>query len=400
MNKLKQAVINAIDGLADTYINAGHDIAKQPETGCSERFAAKTLTGLLQKSGFKISSNIAGYETGFIAEAGEGDPAIAFLAEYDALPELGHACGHNIIGAQSSLAAAGLRAVLGECGGRVIVFGSPAEEGGDGGCAKAAFADQGLFKDVSAALMAHPGSGSFASPTPATLAVKCHQFEFFGKTAHAAQAPENGVNALDAMILFFNGVALLRQQTTEDTRIHGVITHGGDVPNIIPGYAKAKFYVRNATKAAAAENLERLINIAKGAAMATGCTFKESKFCNDYDDIVRTPVFDALFKETAGEFGFTFEETLKAARFGSTDAGNVSYRVPLIQPLLPVAPDGCKIHTTAFAEAAVSPMADKTLVNGAKALAVTGLRLLTDKDKLAEIANGHKQALAERMITC
>jgi len=389
---LLSQVINKIESVKDEYIAASHAISQKPELGRKEFFASGRLMDLLDKEGFNVKKDIAGYETAFTAEkGGKGNgPTLAFLAEYDALPEIGHACGHNIIGTLSALAAVGLSEVLGETGGRVLVYGTPAEEGGDGGCAKAAFVEHGFFNGVDAALMIHPCDRNL--PNMPCLAVKSYSFEFFGKTAHASACPEMGINALDAMVMLFNGVALMRQQMAPDLRVHGIITNGGLAPNIIPDYTRAKFLVRGKTKALAEELLARVIKIAEGAATATGCTFKAEKFCNDFDDMIVTPSFDRLFTESAAQFGFAFDDVPNAI-YGSTDAGNVSQIIPLIHPLVKTVPNPCALHTAEFAEGCVSPYADEALVNGAKALAAAALRLMTDAGLLNGIKSEHKSLI-------
>ena len=268
-----------------------------------------------------------------------------------------------------------------------MVYGCPAEEGGDGGCAKAAFVRDNLLDGVDAALMAHPCDHS--EPVMRSLAVKCYSFEFFGKTAHASACPQDGKNALDAMILFFNGVALMRQQMAEGLRMHGVITDGGAAPNIIPDYTRAKFLVRGKTKALAEELLDKVMKIAEGAAAAAGCTYKAQPFCNDYDEIISTPSFEKLFTDTAEQYGFAFDAP-QGGVFGSTDAGNVSHVIPLVHPLLKTSANPIPLHTVEFRDACVLPFADEALVNGAKALAATGLKLLLDKNLLNTIKSEYK----------
>lgn len=378
------------------YIQASHDISTHPELQNQEFYAQELLTKILAEQGFVITKNIAGHETGFIAEKASSTnkpgPSIAFLAEYDALPDIGHGCGHNIIGTLSSLAAVGLSEVLEETGGKIFVYGTPAEEGGDNGSAKGSFVDAGLFQDIDVAMLIHPSYQSCL--TSESLAVKCYAFEFFGKPAHASGSPQDGVNALDAMISFFNGIALLRQQTTPDTRIHGIITDGGTAPNVIPDYTKAKFYIRGLTKSKATQTLERVIKVAEGAATATGCRYKATKFNNDVDDVVVNEEFDYLFQKHAEKVGISYEYPEGDAK-GSSDVGNVSYAIPVIQPTIGVTQKKIPSHTVEFANACVSTLGDEGLVNGAKALAYTALQLLTDRETLERIKNKHRQLLGK-----
>lgn len=388
MADLENIISNKIDGVKEAFIKASHDIGNKPELQNQEFFASGLLTELLSRHGFQITKNIAGHETGFIAEkdSGKPGPAIAYLAEYDALPDIGHGCGHNIIGTLSALSAVGLSEALPQTGGKVLVYGTPAEEGGDNGSAKASFADQGYFNHIDAAMLLHPGC--HAHLTSPSLAVKCYAFSFYGKTAHAASCPEDGINALDALILFYNGINALRQQCEPYVRIHGIITHGGTAPNVIPDFTQAKFFIRSTTKNHADEILNKVIKVAEGAAVATGCTFKAEKFNNNVDDVVQNQAFDLLFQKNAEKLGFNYSFPSNEAK-GSSDVGNVSYAIPVIQPTLQVSERVIPGHTVEFRDACLSPFADEVMVQGAKALAFTGLSLLKDNEKLKEIKESH-----------
>ena len=244
----------------------------------------------------QIEKNIVGHPTGFIARKKSplgAYPKISFLAEYDALPNLGHACGHNIIGSISLAGAIALGETLKNTSGEIIVFGCPAEEGGENGSAKGSFVRENLFKDIDVAMIIHPGTENLT--TGKSLAVNPLDFEFFGTPAHASGCPEKGKNALDALLHFFNGIATLRQHLTPDIKIHGIITHGGDAPNIIPSYTKARFYIRAATKEGCDEVTEKVVAIAKGAATMTGCKEKVSSFQNRVDNVIPTPIFDDFY---------------------------------------------------------------------------------------------------------
>ena len=387
MNR-KDSVLKIIDEKKDVFIDASHQISEKPELQNREFFASQLLSSLLEKEGFEITKGAAGHETGFTAKKGRGKPVIVFLAEYDALPEIGHGCGHNLIGSLSALAA--IAAAEAAPDASIYVYGTPAEEGGDNGSAKGSFADQGYFEGVDAAMMIHPGS--YNKSTTKSLAVNCYDFEFFGKTAHASGCPEEGKNALDAMILFFSGVNALRQQTTRDTRIHGIITDGGTAPNVIPGYTKAKFFVRAATIKHCDYVLEQVKKIADGAALMTGCTAKYSKFNNTVKDTVINSRFDALFLEKAKEIGLEYELSDSEGR-GSSDVGNVSYEVPTIQPCIAVTDTPIPGHTVEFRDVCVSEKADDALVKGAGILALTALELIENPKKLQEIKELHRELL-------
>ncbi len=388
---LKEKILKTINEKKDAFIDASHQISAKPELQNEEFFAAELLSGLLAKEGFTITRGIEGHETAFIAKKGEGAPHIVMMAEYDALPEIGHGCGHNLIGALSALAAtAAAREVA---AGTLYVYGTPAEEGGNNGSAKASFVKQGYFDNIDAAMMIHPGSKNQTSTK--SLAVNCYDFEFFGKTAHASGCPEDGINALDAMILFFNGINALRQQTTTDTRIHGIIVHGGTAPNVIPGYTKAKFFVRANTIEHCDDVLSKVQNIAQGAAIMTGCTTKYAPFNNTVADMLQTPLLDELYVEKAKELGLEYTWA-KGDGKGSSDVGNVSQVVPTIQPGIQVTAKAIPGHTVEFRDACIAPLADEALLKGAAILALTALELFDNPKTLAAVKKDHQRARAEK----
>ena len=367
------------------FINLSHQIHEHPEIANEEYFACELLTNVLKERGFDVKTNIAGHETGFVSRyiAKKPGPVIGFLAEYDALAGLGHGCGHNIIGVSSVLAACSLAPLLELTGGEVIVFGTPAEEGGNNGSAKASFVRAGLFDDVDACMMIHPGNKT--AITTSSLANHPIEFEFFGRPAHAAGCPEKGINALDAMIVFYNAVNALRQQLTPDVRIHGIITHGGDAPNIIPEYTKARFYIRANTIQVCEEVTERVIKAAEGAALSTGCELKYTTYQNIVEDLIVYPKFNELFTKVATDLGLEVEELDPNASRGSTDAGNVSQVVPTIHPSLKICEPHVAGHTKEFKEAAASKRGDQAVLDSAEILARISLELLLDSQKLKEI---------------
>ncbi|AGK55881.1 M20 family metallopeptidase [Bacillus sp. 1NLA3E] len=381
--ELKAAIIENVESNKELYLSTSHKIHQKPEIGNEEYFAAALLTDILEKEGFKVEKAVAGHETSFVArkKSEKPGPHIAFLAEYDALPGLGHACGHNIIGTTSVAAAIALSKVLEETGGEAVVFGTPAEEGGPNGSAKGSFVKHGLVEGIDAALMIHPNSQTRL--TCSSLAVDPLDFEFIGKPAHAAASPHEGINALDAVIQLFNGINALRQQLTDDVRIHGIITHGGDAPNIIPEYTKARFYIRAATRAHLNEVTRRVTAVAEGAAFATGAKLNVIAFQNQVDNLLLNKSYDAVFKEVVEELGETVVDEDKG--IGSTDAGNISQVVPTIHPFIKIGADDLIPHTVPFREAAASVQGDQALITGAKALALTALKLITDRDTLAQI---------------
>lgn len=385
IEEIKNNVLNVIEENKEIFINASHEIHSNPEIGNEEYFASEILCNLLKEHGFNVTKDIAGHETGFICSKKskcENGAKIGFLAEYDALPGLGHACGHNIIGVCSTLAAIALSKVIDEIGGEILVYGCPSEEGGENGSAKGSFVRENLFDGIDACLMIHPSNETYITGT--TLAVDPIDFEFIGRPAHAAGCPEKGVNALDGVIQLFNGINALRQHVTDEVRIHGIITHGGDAPNIVPEYAKARFYIRAKTRKALDDVTNKVKNIAKGAALTTGSNVNINFFQNQVDNFYVNNKFNDLFVDVISELGEDIN-TDKKDGMGSTDAGNVSHVVPTLHPHIKIGPSNLVGHTKEFCDAASSKEGDRALVIGAKALSLTALELILDGDKLKEI---------------
>lgn len=392
-----QTISQSIESNRGVYIETSQAIHAKPEIGNEEFFASATLVQLLEGAGFTVETGVAGHETAFFAskESALPGPTIAYLAEYDALPGIGHACGHNIIGTTSVAAAIALAETLPTTGGRVVVLGTPAEEGGPNGSAKGSFVKHGFLEGVDAALMIHP-SGKTAVTGP-SLAVDPLEFHFYGKPAHAAGSPEEGINALDAVLQLFNSINALRQQLPSDARVHGIITHGGDAPNIIPEYAAARFYIRGDSWKKTSDTATKIRAIAEGAALATGTTVKIVRFQNEVQDLVLTPALDQVVQS---ELEAVDEDvaTSRAKGLGSTDAGNISYAVPTAHPYIKIGPDDLIGHTAEFREAAKSEAGNEALIKGAKALANTGYRLLTESTLLAEVKEAHAKAVQDKQL--
>lgn len=377
------------------FIETSQAIHAKPEIGNEEYFACAQLTQLLKEANFEVETDVAGHETAFFAsfDSGISGPTIAYLAEYDALPGIGHACGHNIIGTTSVAAAIALSTRLETAGGKVVVLGTPAEEGGPNGSAKGSFVRHGYLKDVDVALMAHPSGKTRI--TGNSLAVDPLDFHFYGKPAHASGAPEHGINALDAVILLFNGINALRQQLPTDVRVHGIITHGGEAPNIIPEYASARFFIRASTWQRTVEVSDKVRKIAEGAALSTGATVKIERFQNEVKDFVITRPLDYVIQKHLEDLGESVD-TPEGKGLGSTDAGNISYEVPTAHPYIKIGDDDLIGHTVPFREAAKSPRGMEALLIGAEALANTGLELLLNESLLTEVKEAHQQALDEK----
>lgn len=391
-----QTLSLSIDSRRSTYIETSQAIHAKPEIGNEEVFASSLLSSLLEDAGFSVNKGVAGHDTAFYASKKSAlpGPTIAYLAEYDALPGIGHACGHNIIGTTSVAAAIALSETLETTGGSVVVLGTPAEEGGPNGSAKGSFVKHGLLKDIDAALMLHP-SGNSAVTGP-SLAVDPLEFHFYGKPAHAAGSPEKGINALDAVLQLFNSINALRQQLPSDARVHGIITHGGDAPNIIPEYAAARFYIRGDSWKKTSDTARKIRAIAEGAALGTGATVKIERFQNEVRDLVLTPALDAIVRSELEAQGESVADS-RISGLGSTDAGNISYEVPTAHGYIKIGPESLIAHTAEFREAAKSTHGNEALIKGAKALANTGYRLLTETLLLEQVKAAHAEALKTKL---
>ncbi|MBV5222299.1 M20 family metallopeptidase [Staphylococcus hominis] len=385
----KQEILDYIENKKYDYVEISHRIHERPELGNEEIFASRTLIDQLRANEFEIETDIAGHATGFIAtyQSEKEGPTIGYLAEYDALPGLGHACGHNIIGTASVLAGVALKQVIDHIGGKVVVLGCPAEEGGENGSAKASYVKVGVIDDIDIALMIHPGNETY--PTINTLAVDVLDIKFYGKSAHASENADEALNALDAMISYFNGVAQLRQQIKKSHRVHGVILDGGKAANIIPDYTHARFYTRATTRKELDILTERVNQIARGAAIQTGCDYEFGPIQNGVNEFIKTPKLDELFEKYAIEVGE--EVSYDDFGFGSTDTGNVSHIVPTIHPHVKIGSRNLVGHTHRFREAAASVHGDQALIRGAKIIALMGLELIENKKLFDEVVEQHSQ---------
>lgn len=385
----KQEILDYIENNKYDYVEISHRIHERPELGNEEIFASRTLIDKLKANDFEIETDIAGHATGFIAtyDSGQEGPTIGYLAEYDALPGLGHACGHNIIGTASVLAGSALKQVINRIGGKVVVLGCPAEEGGENGSAKESYVKAGIIDDIDIALMIHPGNETY--PTIDTLAVDVLDIKFYGKSAHASENADEALNALDAMISYFNGVAQLRQHIKKSQRVHGVILDGGKAANIIPDFTHARFYTRATTRKELDVLTEKVNQIARGAAIQTGCDYEFGPIQNGVNEFIKTPKLDALFEKYANEVGEDVSHD--DFGFGSTDTGNVSHIVPTIHPHVKIGSRNLVGHTHRFREAAASVHGDQALIHGAKIIALMGLELIENKRMFDDVVQQHSQ---------
>jgi amidohydrolase len=378
MNALKDEICQAVDRLRGELETLSRNIHDHPELGYQETRACGWLTDFLAAQGFAVETGVAGVDTAFRAtiESGAG-PTIAILCEYDALPGIGHACGHNVIAGAGAGAGAALAAVRSRLPrGRIQVIGTPAEEGGGG---KVKLIRGGAFKDVDCAMMIHGFDRTLLHQD--LLGIARVTFEFTGKASHASADPWEGVNALDACIQAFNAVSMLRQQMRPDCRVHGIITNGGAAANIIPEYAAATFYVRAPRLDMMWELHRRVVACAEGAAQATSASLKVTPHDNAYEPLKRNQTLLDLFAANMKAAGLSEGEAIPD-RLGSSDVGNVSQVVPAIQPLVGIAPVGTAIHTREFAEHAVKPLAQAGMLAAAKTMAMTTLDLLTEPSRV------------------
>jgi amidohydrolase len=374
MSKLKDDICQTVDRLGDELEALSRQIHDHPELAYQEIRASGWLAQFLSGQGFVVEKGVAGVDTAFRAtiENGAG-PTIAILCEYDALPEVGHACGHNVIASAGAGAGAALAAVRGRLpGGRVQVIGTPAEEGGGG---KVRLIRGGVFKDVDCAMMIHGFDRTILHQD--LLGIVRVTFEFTGKASHASVDPWEGVNALDACIQMFNAVSMMRQQMRPDCRVHGIITNGGAAANIIPEHAAATFYVRAPRIDTMWEVYKRVVACAEGSAQASGASLKVTQHDNTYEPLKRNQTLLDLFAANMTTVGLSADEAIPD-RLGSSDIGNVSQVLPAIQPLVAIAPSGTAIHTREFAEHAVKPLARAGMIAAAKTMAMTTLDLLTE----------------------
>lgn len=391
MSELKNQISQFIDTNAKIYQDISLAIHAKPEVSDFEYFASQTLSEQLKKEGFEIELPAAGHRTGFAAtyKSNKPGPTVVFLAEYDALAGLGHGCGHNVFGATSSLAGAALKSIVDQIGGEVRVYGTPGEEGGQNGSAKGSFVKKGYLKDVDFALCVHPGSSPEDGLSTRNYACAPVDIEFWGKPAHAAGCPQDGINALDAQILTYAAIGVLRQQLTDRIRIHGVIVEGGTAPNVIPEYTKAKYYIRAADIDTLHELYEKVENIVKGSALQTGCTSSMKLYQNLVENMVLTPSLDAIYEKYITELGNTVKHVEDVVMPGSSDVGNISQVVPTIQPHISITDVQITGHSQDMVNASCSQKAMDAIVKGAKALAFTALELFENPEELVKVKEDH-----------
>ena len=385
MSDPKQHVEKRLVDVEPELIGLSRWLYENPEVAHQEREASARISAFLGTHGFEIEHPAYGMETAFVARAGTSGPEVIICAEYDALPVLGHACGHNIIAAAAVGAGVSLAELAGDLGCRVTVLGTPAEEGYGG---KVDLLDAGAFSGAAVAMMVHPSSEDQLEPN--ILAVSRMKVSFHGKDSHAGSAPHLGRNALDAVVQAYTGIAALRQHILPTDRVHGIITHGGDAPNIVPSFTSSSWYVRSKTREQLDDLRQRVMVCFEAAAKATGCTWESEPFGHGTFEIRSNRPLSTLFAQNSAALGRPMQPDEDVALTGSTDMGNVSHVVPTIHPMLALDAGTATNHQPEFAEATVGRSGERAIRDGALAMAWTIIDLATRDlwDDLTEPAGG------------
>jgi len=378
--ELKASVTAKVEAQRRQLRNLSLKIHSNPELGFKEVKAAAWLTQYLEKNGFAVERGICELETAFRGSYGKGKPAIALVAEYDALPHLGHACGHNLIAGSSIGAAVAAKAAIDRFGGSVQVIGTPAEELYGG---KVIMVERGAFDSVDLAMMVHPGSHN-AAVTPA-LACIALEVEFFGRAAHAAGHPEAGINALEAMLLSFAAINSLRQHIKDKARIHGIITDGGEAANVVPDHSAGNFLVRAEDDAYLDELKEKVLDCFVSGATATGARLEYRWGKTRYAPMRNNMTLARLFKQNMQSLGRRIPLSDPDRSFGSTDMGNVSHVVPGIHPGVAIVPPGVVHHSPEFALAACSDAGIEGMLDAGKAMAMTIVDLVASPETVSQV---------------
>jgi amidohydrolase len=378
IDELKREACEWIDSRRSELIEISRKIHARPELSFEEYAASALLIEVLGAAGLEVESGSYGLDTAFEAEFGAGEgPRVALLAEYDALPEIGHACGHNLIATASVGASLALLNQTRSLPGRVRILGTPAEEDGGG---KELMLRKGAFEGVDCALMMHPAGFNLAAMPCISKAEV--EVVYRGRASHAAAAPERGINALDALVVAYQSVGALRQHIAPDERIHGIFVDGGQAPNIVPERAAGRFFVRSPFRPGLEDLKKRVEGCFEAGAAATGAELEVTWGDVDYLDLRSNIPLQETFQSNAEFLGRRFipQGMIPGAMAGSTDMGNVSHHVPSIHPMLAAAPPRVNIHNREFADHAGSELGDEAAIDGAKILAMTAIEFLYDPD--------------------
>ena len=394
VDELKTRACNLIDKNAEVLISVSHEIHDHPEQNYEEVFASELLTRTANGLGVPVELGAFDCATGFSGDVGTG-PTVCIMSEYDALPEIGHGCGHNIIAAAGLGSAIALASIAKDSGGRVRYMGTPAEEGGGG---KILMARNGALTGVDLAIMVHPADADLA--TIDAIALQQLLVEYSGQESHAAAAPHLGRNALDAAVLGYMAVATLRQHILPTERVHGIFLKSGDKPNIVPSEASSEWYVRSDNVTSLAALKPRVLAALESGAHACGCSVSHEWIGAAYADMVTNNTMGTMYAHNALRLGRTVTDPRQGGHrvVGSTDMGNVSHLVPSIHPMIASAPTGTSIHTKQFALFARSPMADQAVLDGAKAMAMTAIDYWMSPERQVAVAAEFNAANPDRNV--
>ncbi|AQA23573.1 amidohydrolase family protein [Rhodococcus sp. MTM3W5.2] len=382
---MNSEVVGTVATAASDLVALSHSIHAEPELAFEEHRSAAKVAELLSQRGFDVESPVAELPTAFTASYGSGDLVIGILAEYDALPEIGHACGHNIIAASAVGAGLALAPLADRLGITVRVLGTPAEESGGG---KVLMLERGVFDDLGAAMMVHPGPEDIAGAT--SLAMADLAVVFSGREAHASASPQLGRNAADAATIAQVGLGLLRQHLSAGQQMHGIVSDGGIAPNIVPARTEMHYYLRAQTADSLTELTERALACFEAGALAAGCTHEIRTVSPNYTELRPDPWLVRSYRELIVEMGRSpLAPALEGSRpLGSTDMGNVTHVLPGIHPVIGIESGGAATHQPAFAAACVTESADRAVTDGAVALAGTAIRAATDPEQRARLLDG------------
>jgi amidohydrolase len=399
-DELGRQAMTAIDTHAAEIVALADEIHQHPEIGFQERLASRLLAEALSRHGMDVEYPIGGLETAFRAtRRGRGTgPTVAVLAEYDALPGLGHGCAHNLIAASGLAAAVALAPLMDQLDGTFQVIGTPAEEGGGG---KVKLIDAGIFANIDAALMIHHDrhitAVADAYPGDTSLALADLKFAYRGRATHAGSNPHEGANALNGVIKLFTGIDALRQHVRSDARIHGIITHGGDAPNVVPDHAAADFFIRAADRDYLETLVEKVRKIAEGAALMTETTVTITRPSPTNYDVRPSYVLGRRYEDNMRAAGLEVTPRPPTPGTFSTDFGNVSYLMPAATGSFAISREPIAHHSTEVVAAARSDFGHQQMLGVSKAMALTALDLFLDPDLLARAKDEHAH-WAERYL--
>ena len=388
--KAKEIMLQKIESNIEAYMELVQTMYNNPEIGNEEFETMKLLVDYLDKVGFKTTSEYV-VPTGFLGEydTGKEGPTIAVMCEYDALPEVGHGCGHNLIAGIGVATGEAVKEIIDQFGGKLLVVGTPAEENFGG---KVSMSEAGVFDEVDVALMVHPGSKNGVGGR--STALNPIKFEFFGTNAHACK-PQQGASALDAAVMSYLQINLLRQFVNQNTFIHGVIKDGGEAANVIPAYASLEYYFRAPTMSYAKEVTEKAIQAVDAICKANNVTYKTSTYECPYEDTVINYKLADILTEKYTELGIENIYPVEEIAGGSTDVGAVSYRCPTIQGNIKICGEEISGHTVEMAQATISKDGEKGLIKASQGLAMTILELLENPTLLAEVKQEFKETVGK-----